>query len=204
MVTAIGRTRFRAAALVVGVAALVTACGPQIRSVDFRTGAGQPAGVVSQWGLARVDVVVPEELVVTNQPNVRYPDADIVWYGDPEGDRKAQVAALLTEAVQAGALDALTGSDPVAIELTVRKFHAMTPRARATNLQLGVHEITFDIAVRDASGAVIASEAGVNADLRAFSGDEAVRAEQIGQGQKIRIQTRVAQVIRAWLMAAQA
>ena len=85
-------------------------------------------------------------------------------------------------------------------KVSVDQFHAMTPVARATNLQLGVHEMRFDFAVVDAStGETLAFENDINADLRAFSGSQAVLAEQAGQGQEIRIQTRVSQVVRAWL-----
>ncbi|MEL6792183.1 MAG: DUF6778 family protein, partial [Pseudomonadota bacterium] len=124
----------------------------------------------------------------------------LVWYGDPPGDRKTQVATLLADAIVAGAADALVGSRPVVFKLYVDQFHAMTPAARATNIQLGVHEMRFDFEVVDAAtGDVLAREDDVNADIRAFSGTQALLAEQSGQGQKIRIQTRVSQVIRAWL-----
>ena len=185
------------------VLALSACVAPRVAQTDFQSGSGQSQETVSNWALAGVTVTVPEEMIVTNEPDRRYPPAEhLVWYGDPPGDRKAQVSQLMAEAAQAGALDALNGSTPVNLRLTIDQFHAMTPKARATSLQLGVHEIQFDIEVVDAnSGAVVASEENINADLRAFSGDEAIRAEQIGQGQKIRIQSRVAEVVRAWLLA---
>ena len=78
----------------------------------------------------------------------------------------------------------------------------MTPRARATNLQLGVHEIRFDISIRELStDKVIATESDLNADLRAYSGTSAFVAEQNGQTQAVRIKARIEQVVSQWLLA---
>ena len=108
----------------------------------------------------------------------------------------------MRDAVIAGAADALSGGRPIVFRLNVDQFHALTPVARATNIQLGVHSMQFDFQVLDAStGEVLASEDNVTADLRAFSGTQATLAEQAGQGQKIRIQTRVSQVVRQWLQS---
>ena len=112
------------------------------------------------------------------------------------------MASLLKQAAEAGALDVLQGNRPVDVDIIVRQFHAMTPRARSTSLQLGVHEIRFDISMADPStGEVLASEANVSADLNAFSGSEAILADLRGETQKIRIQARVSEVIRKWLRA---
>lgn len=178
-----------------------SACGPRISPVDYKTPAAAQTKDYANWTLASVSVQIPEEMKVNTDGSIRYPDPDhLVWWGDPPGDRKAQVIALMSDAVTAGALDAMTGAKPVELRLKIDQFHAMTPKARATNLQLGVHEIRFDLQVVDAqTGAVLAAENDISADFRAFSGSQAVLAEQAGQGQKIRIQTRVAQVIRSWL-----
>lgn len=188
----------------------VAGCAPSISQTDFvagasggeaTDGAGVVAGGAAEWSLSDIVVAVRENMPIHEDENVRYPSGDrLVWWGDPPGDRVAQVETLMADALQAGALDALTGAKPVVIRMDIQQFHAMTPRARATNIQLGVHEIVFDLSVIDAAtGEVIVKEDGVSADLRAFSGSQALMAEQVGQGQKIRIQTRVAQVVRAWL-----
>jgi len=184
------------------VLALSACVVPQVAETDFTQGVGHSASKVAAWSLGDVNVEISNGLTVTQSPSRRYPPlSELVWYGDAPGDRKAQVIALMTDAVRASAADALVGSQPVTIGLNIVEFHAMTPRARSSQLQLGVHEIMFDISISDGSGAVIASETGVRADLQAYSGAAAVQAEQLGQGQKIRIQSRVAQVIRAWLVA---
>ncbi len=190
--------------VVAGLTLALSACiAPRVSDTDFTQGVGQPASQVAAWSLGGVNVNISNGLTVTQSPTRRYPPlSELVWYGDPSGDRKAQVIALMADAVRAGAADALAGSQPVTIRLNITEFHAMTPQARSSELQLGVHEIMFDISVIDASGATVASEAGVRSDLKALSGAAAVEAEQLGQGQKIRIQSRVAQVIRAWLVTA--
>ena len=178
--------------------------GPKIDEIDYVIGQSYTSDQVAGWGLQAVDVVIPDEMVVWTDPDVRYPPKDVLnWWGDPPGDRREQVRVLLTDAVQAGALDVLAGSQPVTIRLTVREFHAMTPKARASELPFGVHEVKFDLAVIDgASGQVLVEEPGVNADLQAFSGTSAIQAVQTGQTQKVRIQARVAYVIRSWLGSA--
>ncbi|MEL7464496.1 MAG: DUF6778 family protein [Pseudomonadota bacterium] len=179
----------------------VAACAPTISPIDFTNGAQSQTSDVANWALADIIVEVPEDMKVETDGSNRYPDPSLlVWYGDPPGDRKVQVATLLADAVVAGAVDALTGTRPVVFKLYVDQFHAMTPAARATNIQLGVHELRFDFEVVDAAtGEVLAREDDVNADFRAFSGTQALLAERNGQDQKIRIQTRVSQVIREWL-----
>lgn len=183
--------------------ALISGCAPTISSTDFERGATSQSGSVGAWALADVMIDIPESMPVDNVGNVRVPpDNMLVWFGDPPGDRKAQVKALLRDAVIAGAADALSGGRPIVFRLNVDQFHALTPVARATNIQLGVHSMQFDFQVLDAStGEVLASEDNVTADLRAFSGTQATLAEQAGQGQKIRIQTRVSQVVRQWLQS---
>ena len=148
-----------------------------------------------------MSVVIPASMPVSENPNVRIPpDGYLNWWGDPPGDRKQQVRALLSEAVSSGAAPLLTGSTPVIFEIKVNQFHALTPKARATELQLGVHSMNFDFAVIDkASGARLTEENNVNADLRAYSGSYAVIAEQQGQNQKLRIQNRIADVASSWL-----
>ncbi len=198
-----GLLGFRGLVVAASALALSACVAPRVSQTDFSKGVGQAASQVANWSLGDVQVAISNSLTVTQSPSRRYPPTtELVWYGDPPGDRKAQVETLMADAVRAGAADALVGSQPVTISLNITEFHAMTPRARATELQLGVHEIMFDISVIDSSGATIASETGVRADLQAFSGASAVQAEKLGQGQKIRIQSRVAQVIRAWLVAA--
>lgn len=192
---------------IAGAAALVLgACtfAPKIDEIDYKIGQQFTGAEVTTWGLQSVEVIIPDEMEVWTNPDTRYPPKDVLnWWGDPPGDRRLQVSTLLTDAIQAGALDALAGNRPVTLRAIVREFHAMTPKARASELPFGVHEIKFDLAVVDAStGEILVQETGVNADLQAFSGTSAIQAVQTGQTQKVRIQARVAFVIRSWLGSA--
>ena len=178
--------------------------GPKIDEIDYVLGSQVTRADIANWQVGVVEVVIPEDMNVWTDPDVRYPaKSNLVWWGDPPGDRKEQVRTLMADAVRAGALEVLSGTRAVNLRVDILEFHAMTPKARASELPFGVHEIKFDVTVIDAAtGQVIAVEEGVNSDLQAFSGTSAIQAEQVGQGQKIRIQARVAQVIRAWLVAA--
>jgi len=80
------------------------------------------------WRVVDVDVRVPRSLTVS-EANTYAPDADIVWRGDPPGDRYKQVDAILTEAIRRGSAG-LRGKRPVRIVATVKQFHALTEKAR--------------------------------------------------------------------------
>ncbi|KIC44941.1 hypothetical protein RA29_21095 [Tateyamaria sp. ANG-S1] len=152
------------------------------------------------WRLNAVSVDVPRTLTVSEADNFSAADGDIVWRGEPPGDRYIQVQRIMQEAVETGAATLSSHGRPVNVNVTVNQFHALTEMARARLTVSGVHNINFDIAVVDArTGAVLASEAGVSADLVAFSGQDAVRAEAAGQSQRVRIVSHVSNVVAGWL-----
>ncbi len=98
------------------------------------------------------DIVrIPSELTVS-EANTYYPMADIVWRGDPPGDRHAQVAKLFTNAVEL-AKPGLVGQVPVIAEITLVRFHGVTEKTRAT--VGGVYNIVFTLQVRDAETLVV-------------------------------------------------
>lgn len=180
------------AALVAAV--LLAGCGGR-----FATDYGTPVAreTAADWTLESVEVIVPDTLTVSDR-NVLAPGADIVWHGDPEGDRRAQVAAILQDGITQGAAG-LEGSRPVTIRATLQEFHAVTPRAVST-APSAVHNISYTIDVRDAAtGATLAGPQPVEADLEAYTGDAAVVAVAEGRTQKARIQTHIARVTAAWL-----
>ena len=183
-------------------AILLAGCAPTLNATNFQSSPLAASQSVSGLSLGRVEVVIPESMGVATDPSIRVPDPNLLnWWEDPPGDRKAQVSSLLKEAAERGARKALTGTKAVLFRLKVNKFHALTPRARATNIQLGVHTMNFDFSLIDMStGAVIATEADINADIRAYSGTEAIMSEARGESQKSRIQDQVSEVVRQWLM----
>ncbi len=150
------------------------------------------------WRVVDVDVRVPRSLTVS-EANTYAPDADIVWRGDPPGDRYKQVDAIITEAIRRGSAG-LKGKRPVRIVATVRQFHALTEKARYGLNNAGVHNIIFTAQVVDArTGKPLTPVDTIKADLVAYSGDQALEAERKGLTQKVRITDHVARVIAGWL-----
>lgn len=140
-----------------------------------------------------IGVNVPLSLQVSEQ-NSYYPGADIVWRGEPIGDRHAQVKAIFEEAAKRG-VAAAEGVEPAVVDIQVSRFHALTEKARYT--VGGVHAITFSWQARDAAtGDVIFGPKLVRADLEAFGGDEAIAADARGETQKVRITAHLAEVMR--------
>lgn len=140
-----------------------------------------------------VIVHVPRSLKVSER-NSYYPRGDIVWRGDPLGDRHAQVQAIFESALKRG-VQSLHGPVKVDLEVTVKRFHALTEKARYT--VGGVHSITFDLAVRDAeTGKILVPPRTIRADLEGFGGQQAILAEARGETQKVRITNHLAEVIR--------
>ncbi len=140
-----------------------------------------------------VRVEVPESLTVS-EANSLIPRADIVWRGDPYGDRRAQIAALMREAMLKGAAS-LEGEREVVLLVEVARFHALTERARYT--VGGNHNIDFWITVLDAeTGEVVEPRRFLDTDLPGLGGMAAIAAEARGETQKVRIGAFLANVIR--------
>lgn len=154
--------------------------------------------VTRAWRLADVRVSVPESLSVSEAETL-LPNADIVWREDPAGDRRAQVATIMKNAITTGA-QGLGGSRPVIIDVTVTRFHALTFRAEQSEADWGVHNIRFDARVLDAStGAVLLDTVDIRAELPALSGKAMREARAKGQTQKKMISAHVARTIAGWL-----
>lgn len=143
--------------------------------------------------VTRVSVSVPRSLSVS-EANRYLPRGDIVWREDPIGDRHMQVQKIVQAAVERGAASA-DGPVPVVLNVRVTRFHAVTEKARYT--VGGVHSIGFELALSDpATGELLTPVRKVQADLDAFGGQQALRAEAAGQTQKVRITNHLAEVIR--------
>ncbi len=202
----------RTLALVVGAAMLLTACvesGTATRNSSIDTSPEavgkstvSAAAAVNKEQLKSgqspvtvtyVQVVVPSSLKVS-EANSYLPKGDIVWREDPIGNRHDQVGKIVKAAMERGVSE-LNGPVPVILEIEVRKFHALTERARYT--VGGVHGLSFVLTVRDArNGEAIMPPRMIRADLDAFGGAQALRAEAKGQTQKVRITNHLAEVIR--------
>ena len=149
------------------------------------------------WKLANVVASVPASLTVSNS-NTFAPNADIVWHGEPFGDRRAQVATIMDEGTTQGAAD-LKGPRPVIILARVLRFHAVTPAAIA-RAPAAVHNIKYTLQVLDAeTRAELTPEQNISADLEAYVGAAAVTAAINGLTQKRRITDHISLVTRGWL-----
>lgn len=153
--------------------------------------------ITRTWKLANVVASVPASLTVSNS-NTYAPNADIVWHGEPFGDRRAQVAAIMDEAITRGASD-LQGRRPVTISARVLQFHAVTPIAVA-RAPGAVHNIKYSLQVLDAATEEpLTTEEVISADLEAYVGAAAVTAAIGGLTQKTRITDHIDMVTRGWL-----
>lgn len=154
--------------------------------------AAQPAAVMPVT-VTDVMVQVPRSLQVS-EANRYLPRGDIVWRGDPIGDRHAQVGAIFQTAMERGTAQ-FDGPVPVVLNIRVERFHALTEKARYT--VGGVHSILFDLALSDPeTGELLTPVRRIQADLDGFGGQQALQAEAAGQTQKVRITDHLAEVIR--------
>ena len=157
---------------------------------------GVAASDSRNWRVSKININVPRTLSVSEE-NVYDPEAEIVWRGEPEGDRHAQVAQIFRESARAGTR-ALRGGRRVTLDITVHGFHALSDKARTKLSSSGVHNILFDMTVRASNGTVLAQEERVQADLVAYVGKQAEAAEAQGITQRVRIVNHLSNVIQNW------
>lgn len=180
--------------LSIGALALVAAC-----SGDWETNyeAAKDPIVTRGWHVHGLSVTVPDE-VTTTEENSLAPNADIVWHGEPYGDRKAQAAEIVRTGAMRG-VAGLRGRQGVDIQIVLEEFHALTPRARA-DAPSAVHNITYTIQVFDEkTGEAIIEPERIRADLIAYTGAAAIEAVTTGQTQKVRITDHIERVMEGWL-----
>mmetsp|Transcript_23430 Transcript_23430/g.41143 ORF Transcript_23430/g.41143 Transcript_23430/m.41143 type:complete len:226 (+) Transcript_23430:2449-3126(+) len=147
-----------------------------------------------------ITIRVPRSLKVS-EANRFLPSGDIVWRDDPVGDRYAQVQAIFETALARGTAP-MEGAVPVALDIEVTRFHALTEKARYTTG--GVHNIGFHLILRDpTTGMMLAEPRHIRADLNGLGGRAALQAEARGQTQKVRITDHLAHVIRQELTTAE-
>lgn len=159
------------------------------------------ADVSREWTVTSVQVSVPQTLSVSEEKSWE-PKADIVWREDPvSGDRHAQVAAIMTTAAELG-VAGLDGPRPVALQIWVSRFHALTFEAETELQDVGVHNIDFIAQIVDIkTGKVLAGPEVIDAAMPAMSGRKMLAARQQGETQKSQITAHVRDVIAGWLGA---
>lgn len=152
----------------------------------------------SKYLVAEIRVNVPRSLKVS-EANTFLPQADIVWRGEPRGDRHAQVARVFNDGLLAGTQGMATGP-AVIVEVEVTRFHCLTEKTRFT--VGGNHAIHFTLTVRDAAtGAVLEGPRAIIADVKASGGAAAIAEDQAGRTQRVVVVERIAEVIRRELSA---
>lgn len=189
-------TRRALLALGGSAAALTLAgCGS---SFSTSYGASVQAGVARSWHVTDVRVSVPETLTVS-EAKTYLPDADIVWREDPPGDRRAQVGRIVSDAARAASAP-LRGARPVALVITLQRFHALTFEAETQLTGMGVHNIDFTLAAIDArTGEVLAATEEIKAALPAYSGVQMTELRLKGESQKSQISAHLRKVFAGWL-----
>lgn len=177
-------------------ACLLSGCGGRFAS-DYASDI--PPDVSRDWRVTEVRAVTYDSRTVSND-NILVPMADIVWHGEPDGDRRAQVAAIIAEAARTAAAP-LGGSTPVELHIAVDRFHGVTPLA--VNLApAAVHDIVFRIGVVDSrTRDVLVPPERITAPLPALTQHHAIRAQLEGETERQRIVDHVAGVTAGWLGA---
>ena len=191
----------RAALMLAAVAALTACSGGGLVSRNALASsplltAEQPAAPVPlhpSYKVTGIDVQVPAELVV-NTSNSYKPRTDIVWHEDPNGDRRAQVDTIVTDALTRG-VAGLDGTREVTLEVVVTRFHALTPRTRYSFG--GTHDVRMILAVHDAAtGALLEPAREIGFEIKASGGDAALAEEAEGLTQKVVISNELMKTIQ--------
>ncbi len=139
------------------------------------------------------EIVVPDTLKVS-EADTLFPRADIVWRGDPPGERHEQVAAIFADAAGAVVGPSTTAKSGLILMIEVTRFHGLTERARFSFVG-GNYSLRFDITLRDAAtGAVVAGPRKVKADTKGSSGLRALSDDLKGRTEKAVVTERLAQV----------
>jgi len=195
---------------VLGLAVALSACvasEPASRGLsnDALTLASRGTGSIPNSGarvvaplytITDIRIDVPRTLRVS-EANVYYPMADIVWRGDPLGDRHAQLTAIFQDAAQR-ATAGMSGPRPAILSVKLERFHGVTEKTRYTIG--GTHDMVFELTVLDAAtGAVIDGPREVRADVKAAGGQAAIAEEQAGRTQKVVVTERLIQAFRTEL-----
>jgi len=163
------------------------------RNAPLETAGLQVAATQPAISVASYSIKVSRGLRVS-EANSYYPMGDIVWRGDPVGDRHTQVARIFDTALTAAAEQG-EGTMPAEVGIEVLRFHAMTEKTRYTIG--GVHSIKFEMTIRDPeTGATLMPPRTITADLKGYGGAKALAAERDGRTQKLRITRHLQNVIQ--------
>ena len=189
------------ARIVVGLCLLMAlvACSPaempsrglNIASPAVPDVSAQSATAQTLYNVVSYSVSVPSSLLVS-EADVYLPIADIVWHGDPDGNRHEQIKSIFDAAMAQSTQD-MTEGRAVDVAIQVHKFHALTPKTRATlggNFAMHFYLTVYDAATHE----ILDGPRMVVADTPASGGVKALREEQRGITQKSVITARLIEV----------
>lgn len=169
--------------------------GLKIASPTIAEAAGsvvaQDAAVQTRYQVVNYVVSVPQSLLVS-EADVYLPNADIVWHGDPDGERHQQIKAIFETALAQSTQDMTTGR-AVTVAIEVQRFHALSPKTRATlggNFAMHFYLTVYDAATNQ----VLDGPRMVVADTPGSGGVRALREEAQGITQKSVITARLVAV----------
>ena len=181
----------------IGLSLILGACGT-IPTEDMPletlpTITGVKSSRSAMWHVQDVRVAVPDTLTVSEE-NLYLPDTDIVWREDPYGDRHEQVRKIVDMGASQAVLG-LGGKEPVYLDIEVKRFHALTQKARAS--VGGHHAVTLHVTVRDVeTNFELIDPMEVAFRLPAYGGQKALKAEMRGETQKVRIIREINRMMR--------
>lgn len=168
---------------------IVTACDmPETatRSAPLATAPLEIAETVElrSYNLQDISFSAPSDLLVS-EGNGYYPTADVVWRGDPLGDRIAQVSSMFDTALRRNDTR-LIGEVPIDVEIELARFHGVTERTRFS--VGGNYDMHFFMTIRHSeTGEVLEEKRYLEFDLAAPGGAAALILEQRGQTEKVRV-----------------
>jgi len=158
--------------------------------------AGRPI-MTRSYAFTELRFAAPADINISESDEF-YPNADVVWRGDPPGDRIAQIGAMFQTAFDRNK-PIFTGDQPIVVDIMLIRFHGVTDRTRATIG--GVHNIVFMMTVRDArTGDVIEPARRIEVNLNAPGGRQARRMDAAGETQRFRVTEFLTSVFRSELI----
>lgn len=183
---------FTTPALIVAALLGLSACGTPLdvsRNAAFSTISPVIEAPTQDWSITALQIDVPRTLTVSEANSIK-PASDIVWRGDPPGDRYEQIETLMNQALAPVLRPREDAGTPVIVSLEVTRFHSLTERARYT--VGGEHEIEFVLTVRHAeTGEILSGPRDVDLTFRAYGGRQAIEAEAQGITQAVRVTARL-------------
>lgn len=169
---------------------------PSYTSSEISIGLDAVIAAPSALAITSVEVTVPQSLQVS-EADVFVPIADIVWRGQPEGDRYQQVSAIFQDAAARATGDMTLGRGAI-VSLEVTRFHGLTEKARYT--VGGNYAMHFLMTVRDAvTGEILDGPRPVVADVRGVGGVRAIAEDNAGRTELVVVTERLADVLRGEL-----